>query len=85
MDIDPNFHESERLFFEKLDHIKREDDEQSDEEVKSEPSENKESSSQQAQKPVKFLERPKEVRQQYNVYDDALSEEDDEDGLLNTL
>ena len=45
MDIDPNFHESERLFFEKLDHIKKDDDAaESDDEVKNEPLEKEESS-----------------------------------------
>ena len=90
MDIDPNFHESESLFYESLNHIKKEDEasdeeqEQTAQEETKQPVE-KDQEPEATQKPVKFLERPKEVLQHYQNYDDALSEEDDEDGLLNTL
>ena len=39
MDIDPNFHESEGLFYDSLGHIKREEEESDEEETKEETSE----------------------------------------------
>ena len=62
MDIDPNFHESEGLFYDSLGHIKREEEESDEEETKEQTSEQEalvEKS--KAGKPVKFLERPKEA------------------------
>ena len=89
MDIDPNFHESESLFYESLNHIKKEDEASDEEQEQTAQEQSKgpdvKEQEPEDQKPVKFLERPKEVLQHYQNYDDALSEEDDEDGLLNTL
>ena len=63
MDIDPNFHESEGLFYDSLGHIKREEEESDEEETKEETSEQEaQAEKSKAGKPVKFLERPKEVR-----------------------
>ena len=114
MDIDPNFNESEALFYDALDHLRRPDGEGSDqedqeerkgeeptgekepngeeqkaeeakEESKTEESKELPTTAPKPKKPVKFLERPKDVRNQYQGYDDMLSEEDDEDRLLDSL
>ena len=88
MDIDPNFHESESLFYNALDHLKQEEGDSEEEEKKAEPKETKEEGKEAVEdkkKPVKFLQRPKEVLQAYAAYNDDLSEEDDEDKLLDSL
>ena len=59
MDIDPNFHESESLFYNSLDHLKQEEGDSEEEEKKAEkkePNEEvKESELDKKKKPVKFL------------------------------
>ena len=95
MDIDANFQESETFFFEKLGHIRKEDDAEEEEKEKSEDGdeaenqgaeEEKKDAEPKVLKPVTFLERPAAVRKAYNAQFDNYSDgSDDEDKLLDTL
>ena len=97
MDIDANFHESERLFFDKLGYVKKDEDAEEEEEEetntdgqKSDSADAKaaqeESKEAKPQKPVKFLERPAAVRKAQNEYLQNYSDDsDDEDKILDTL
>lgn len=97
MDIDANFHESEKLFFDKLGHLRREegDEEEEEEEKKSESNDEDDKSAGEKEeeskepkplKPVKFLERPAAIRKAYNdQFNNYSDESEDEDKILDNL